>query len=66
LIAAAVGQRIEALEGTQFLSACGLLGQLGSRAALEALARAANSHHSAAEQRAIQDARRTLLRQAQP
>ncbi len=65
-IAAAVGQRIEALEGTQFLSACGLLGQLGSRAALEALARAANSHHSAAEQRAIQDARRTLLRQAQP
>lgn len=65
-IAAAVGQRIEALEGAQFLSACGLLGQLGSRAALEPLARAATSHRSAAEQRAIQDARRALLRQAKP
>lgn len=65
-IAAAVGQRLEALEGAQFLSACCLLGQLGSRAALEPLARAADSHRSAAEQRAIQDARHTLLRQAAP
>lgn len=62
-IAAAVGQRLEALEGAQFLSACGLLGQLGSRAALEPLARAASSRRSAAEQRAIADARRTLLRE---
>lgn len=64
-IAAAVGARLRALEGAQFVSACGLLGQLGSRAALEPLARAAQERRPAAEQRALADARKRLLGQGQ-
>ena len=60
-IAACVGARLDGLEGAQFRSACGLLGQLGSRAALEPLTRAQQERRPPAEQRVLQDARRALL-----